>query len=165
MIGSSSAGLIGLLFVVVTLTSGADRAQAERGQALYLTPSVVHFAIVLCVSAIAVAPGLGVALSALLVGIAAAVGLARAVRSSIGIARPRQGTPAPHWSDVWMYGVTPAVIYAGIGAAAAALWMGAAGAPFALAALLLALMLVGVRNAWDLITWIAPTRGANPPPG
>lgn len=160
MIGSSSAGLIGLLFVVVTLTSGADPAQAQRGQALYLTPSVVHFAIVLCVSAIAVAPGLGPAQTAALIGVAAVVGLARAVRSSIGINRPRSGMPTPHWSDVWMYGVMPAVIYVGIGGAAAALWARAPGAAFATAVLLLALMLVGIRNAWDLVTWIAPTRGA-----
>ena len=38
MIGSAGAGLIGLLFVVVTLTQGIDRDRALRGASLYMTP-------------------------------------------------------------------------------------------------------------------------------
>ena len=53
-------------------------------------------------------------------------------------------------------------------AVAAAIWTQAsAWAATALAALLMALMLLAIRNAWDLITWMAP--GAPPdaaaPPG
>ena len=33
MLGSAGAGLIGLLFVVVTLTAGIDRSRAQRGAA------------------------------------------------------------------------------------------------------------------------------------
>src|ERR1700740_3153229 len=40
MVGSAAAGLIGLLFVVVTLTAGFDRDQAQRGQALYMNPTM-----------------------------------------------------------------------------------------------------------------------------
>jgi len=35
MIGSSAAALIGLMFVVVTLTAGRDRRDLERGKKLY----------------------------------------------------------------------------------------------------------------------------------
>ena len=57
-IGSAGAGLIGLLFVVVTLTQGFDRSRVLRGTSLYTTPSVVHFGAVLAISAIALAPAI-----------------------------------------------------------------------------------------------------------
>ena len=37
----AAAGLIGLLFVVVTLTAGFDHAQASRGAKLYMTPTAL----------------------------------------------------------------------------------------------------------------------------
>jgi hypothetical protein len=57
MIGSAGAGLIGLLFVVVTLTAGFDQSQINRGAKFYMTPTAFHFAVVLTASAVAVAPG------------------------------------------------------------------------------------------------------------
>ena len=59
MIGPAAVGLIGLLFVVVTLTAGFERSRAIRGQALYLTPTALHFAMVMVISAVAMAPRLG----------------------------------------------------------------------------------------------------------
>ena len=47
-------------------------------------------------------------------------------------------------------------------AASLALAARIAGAPHAFAALLLLLMLTGIRNAWDLVTWIAPKRPGAP---
>ena len=77
MIGSAAGGLIGLLFVVVTLTAGFERSQALRGSALYMTPTAMHFAAVLSISAVAVAPGLSAGVTAALFGfIATSAGLA-----------------------------------------------------------------------------------------
>ena len=58
-----------------------------------------------------------------------------------------------------MYGGTPSVIYLAIDGACIGLWTRAPWAPDAIAGLLLTLLLVGIRNAWDLVTWIAPMRG------
>jgi hypothetical protein len=160
MIGSAGAGLIGLFFVVVTLTQGFDRDRALRGASLYMTPSLVHFGVVLSMSAVAVAPGLPIAITAGLFALVAAVGFGNAVWATIGIGFRRLGPDAPHWSDVWLYGVAPTAIYAGLIVAAAGLAERAGWAVYANAALLLALLLVGVRNAWDLITWMAPMRAA-----
>jgi hypothetical protein len=161
MMGTASAGLIGLLFVVITLTSGFDRNNALRGQALYMTPTMVNFAVVFALSAVAEMPRLPPAGFVGLAGVALGLGFANAVRASLGIATPRAGAPIPHWSDFWMYGATPGALYA-LGLVAVWLtWRGSQAAAAALFGLLLIILLVGVRNAWDLITWIAP----GPPPG
>src|SRR5581483_8550622 len=59
MTGSASAGLTGLLFVVVTLLQVRERSQTLWGAAIYMTPTVLSFAVVLSVSAVATAPSFG----------------------------------------------------------------------------------------------------------
>ena len=159
MVGSSGGGLIGLLFVVITLTAGSDRPQAAQGERIYLTPTAMHFAVVLTMSAVAIAPDLPRWLTAVLLGLIALVGLFHAARICIATARG----VTPHWSDFWMYGAGPTAIYLGLVAAAVAV---AAGWPWAvrgLAALLLTLLVTAIRNAWDLITWIAPKKSGGGP--
>ena len=56
IVGPSAAALIGLMFVVVTLTAGRDRQQVERGQHLYTSPIVWHLGVVLVLSGLASAP-------------------------------------------------------------------------------------------------------------
>ncbi|HTX50535.1 MAG TPA: hypothetical protein VME40_14205 [Caulobacteraceae bacterium] len=163
MMGAAAASLIGLLFVVITLTAGFERANALRGQALYMTPTMVNFAVVFAIAAVAEMPRLPRSAFAGLAAMALALGLLNAIRSSLGIAHPRPGAPPPHWSDLWMYGVGPGLLHV-LGLAFCVLIL--RGAPWAapsLAGLLLVLLLVGVRNAWDLITSIAPMRGSQPP--
>ena len=158
LIGSAAGSLIGLLFVVATLTTGFERSQALRGASLYMTPTAVHFAAVLCVSAVALAPGLPTSATAAIFGLIGLVGLANAMRACVGITTYRPAAEPPHWSDFWMYGAVPAAIYLGLCAASVAIGARAEWAPHGLAALLLMLLLVGIRNAWDLVTWIAPMR-------
>jgi ABC-type Fe3+-siderophore transport system permease subunit len=56
--GSSAGALIGLQFVVMTLVAENPLARSEAlGKAL-ATPTIVHFAIVLLMSAIVSAPGM-----------------------------------------------------------------------------------------------------------
>ncbi len=155
MLGPAAVGLIGLLFVVVTLTAGFDRSKATRGQALYLTPTALHFGMVMVISAIAMAPRLGAVATAAAIEVAVLAGFAGAVRASIGIRGMRTGKDDPHWSDFWCYGVVPMVIYLGLFVAGLALAWRAAWAAEAIAALLLILLSLNVRNAWDLVTVIA----------
>jgi hypothetical protein len=156
MLGTASAGLIGLLFVVVTLTANFETTQAQRGQALYMTPTGLNFASVLAVCALTLAPGLSPAVVAGALGMVALFGLGNSLRSSIGIARPLNKSDRPHWSDFWCYGAAPVVIYLGLGAAAIGVTNRASWAVYALAGTLLFQLLLGIRNAWDLVTYIAP---------
>jgi hypothetical protein len=159
LIGSASGGLIGLMFVVVTLTSGRDRSTMLHAASLYLTPTVAHFAVVLVTSAVALAPDLPARLRGAVFGFILLIGLFYAARACLGIARPRLGVGSAHGSDLWCYGAAPTAIYAGlVTVVGLTFWLRAAWAPTAMAGLLLALLLISIRNAWDLITWIAPTR-------
>src|SRR4051794_34804657 len=110
LIGSAAAALIGLLFVVVTLTTRMGRCDAERGARLYMSPIVFHLAAIFVLSAVAMAPGLPQPATAVFAGAAAFVGLG--VGCLVSTALGRAGAPAAHWSDLWFYGVAPAALYA-----------------------------------------------------
>src|SRR4051812_32232193 len=56
IVGPSAAALIGLMFVVMTLTAGRQREDTERGKHLYTSPIVWHLGVVLALSGAAVAP-------------------------------------------------------------------------------------------------------------
>ena len=161
LMGSAAAALIGLLFVVITLTAGFERSQAMRGASLYMTPTALQFASVLSVSAVALAPRVPVVLRAGLFAVVALVGLGHAVRSCFGIRSLRPGASPPHWTDFWCYGAVPLALYASLAGSGYALWAGQPWAVHAIAAVLLGLLLCGLRNAWDLVTWIAPKRMVN----
>ena len=160
MTGSSAAALIGLLFVVATLTAGRDRATIETGAKLFMTPLVCHLGAVLVLSAAALVPSITPTAYALLSGAMAVTGAGLGVWIAIGIPR------APYerevdWFDVWWYGIIPAVIYALLGVTAAAIGARAEWALVALAVAQMALLLTTIHNAWDLVTYLAPR--AEPP--
>ncbi len=155
LIGSAAASLIGLLFVVVTLNQGRERETALKGANTYMTPIVFHFGVVLVLSAAAVAPGLGQTGIGLAESVCAAIAL---IYSLIILRRLRawSSIAPPHWTDVWFYGVAPLLIYLGLAAAAVMVWAAPAWAAYGLALVLLAHLLLGIRNEWDLVTWLAP---------
>jgi hypothetical protein len=156
IVGPSAGALIGLMFVVVTLTQGRDRKQLEAGKHLYTSPIVWHLAVVLLLSGAAVAPTMtpkvfgvgGAGLSAL--------GFAMGLRSTIGIARAQLAGPKDSLFDTWWYGIIPTVAYVGLGGASVAVLYGAGWSESAIGAALIALLLVSIHAEWDLVTFLAP---------
>ncbi len=157
--GEAAATLVGLLFLIVSFSENRDRTLMLRAASIYLTPTALHFAIVLLISALAVAPRLPVSIKMTLIGLGPLTGLYNSLWAGVRMAMRARETKLAHWSDFWMYGATPSVVYLGLVATTAALWLGVDLAPSAMAILLLALLLIGIRNAWDLVTWMAPRRG------
>ena len=158
MIGSSAAALIGLMFVVVTLTAGRDRAEVERGKALYTSPIVWHLAVILVLSGAAIAPPVALGLLGLASGCFALLGIGIGLRSALGIAR-RPGAADAAGFDIFWYGVAPLLVYAGMAAAAFGMVRGSVWGGPALAADLMALLLVSIHAEWDLVTYLAPIAG------
>lgn len=152
MVGSSAAGLIGLLFVVITLTSDFDRSKVEAGSRVFLAPTIFHFAVVLLIGAVAAMPDVPASVVAFVVAAIALTGLAVGARSLWQMARG--GVQIPHWSDYVFYGVLPAAAYLWLLAGGVALWSNVSIAPHAIGVGALALLLLGIRDAWDLATWL-----------
>jgi hypothetical protein len=154
--GSAAAGLTGLMFVVASLTTNHSRDLALRGAKIYMTPTLFHFATVLVLSALTAVPGLVPNAAGLVVGAAGVAGAVYGVRITREI-RKSTGLPPAHWSDLWFYGVAPCVLYVALIAAAVVVGASTAGALYFLGAVVMALLLAAIRNAWDLVTWLAPS--------
>lgn len=161
IVGPSAGALIGLMFIVVTLTAGRQRDQTEHGKHLYTSPIVWHLAVVLVLSGAAVAPAMTPKVFGVLTGILALLGLTMGVRSAVGIARGRLTAPENNMFDTWWYGIIPAIVYICLAAAAVAMVGGSSWSAAAVAAALIALLLISIHAEWDLATFLAPL--ADPP--
>jgi hypothetical protein len=160
IVGPSAGALIGLMFVVITLTAGRERDDTERGKHLYTSPVVWHLGVVLVLSGAAVAPTMERQIFGIVSGGLALLGVAMGVRSAVGIARSRM-TGADSMFDMWWYGIIPGVVYVGLGAAAVATCLGVSWSASAVAAALMSLLLVSIHAEWDLVTFLAPMAGAS----
>src|SRR6059058_5717241 len=110
MVGSSAGALIGLMFVVVTLTAGRDRAEVERGKHLYTSPIVWHLAVILALSGTAAVPGISARIFGFSALGLAILGFGWGIRSAAGIAR-RPGAVDFAGFDMFWYGLAPAIVY------------------------------------------------------
>lgn len=156
MIGSSAAALIGLMFVVATLTAGTDRRDSERGKHLYTSPIVWHLGVVLLLSGCAIAPTISPHFFGAIAGAAALLGVMMCGRNAIGIARTRISGAENANFDMWWYGIVPDLVYVGLGVGALGALTSMAWAASAVAAALMALLLVSIHGEWDLVTFLAP---------
>ena len=160
IVGPSAAALIGLMFVVVTLTAGRRRDDTERGKHLYTSPIVWHLGVVLVLSGAAISPTITARLFGIAAGALSLLGIAMGIRSAVGIARSRL-TGADSLFDMWWYGIIPAAVYVALGGAALAVLCGAGWSASAVAAALMALLLVSIHAEWDLVTFLAPIAGTD----
>lgn len=157
LIGAADAALIGLLFVVTTLSASMHIGgeTLSRGAAFYMTPTLFQFVTVLVVSALATVPHVTshwVAAVLVFWAVAGAI-----YSAAMGVAMRTNPLPSSgQWADVFGYGILPAAMYLGLVAAAWLSWREAANAPYAIAIGLVVLMVIGIRNAWDLVMFIVP---------
>jgi hypothetical protein len=115
----------------------------------------------LLLSGAAVAPTTGTKFFGALTGSVALVGVLLGIRSAVGIARGQLTSPENNMFDTWWYGIVPAFVYIGLGAAAVAVLSDAPSSASAVAVGLMTLLLVSIHAEWDLVTFLAPT--AEPP--
>ena len=154
MTGEAAATLTGLLFIVASLTSGRSSSGHERGVMLFTSPTVFHFASVLAISALALAPD-GERFRAVLMFAWAALSLAYTAYLAVQLYRIENPS---HWTDFWWYGAAPVALYLALAGATVTVYAHLAHAAYGVALCLTALLLVAIRNAWDLVTWLAPRR-------
>src|SRR5260221_13789841 len=95
LIGSAAGALIGIMFVVITLTAGHEPRRVSRGAPVYVTPIVFHFTVVFVVSAISEVPGLSSSLAGFFLGACALAGLAYSAATTIRLCRNGWEDPIP----------------------------------------------------------------------
>jgi hypothetical protein len=163
VVGPSAGALIGLQFILITLIAmNPIPGDAQAGHA-FGTPTVVHFAAVLLLSAVAVAPMESPVVLAWIVGF---VGFGGVVYSAIVVRRMRsQNSYEPVLEDWFFHVLLPLAGYALLAAAACALSSHAVASAFAVGIAALLLLFVGLRNAWDSVTYyVFVSRGRGDPP-
>ena len=157
MTGSSAAALTGLMFVMITLLTRMERPEdTHAGISTFSTPTVMHFAAVLLVSAVLLAPWHSPIHAGVVVALIGLYGVAYILRV---MHRARRLTFYTADLEDWAwYTIMPFVAYAAISAAAIALAAVPVQALFILAGGVVLLIFAGIRNAWDVVTYIAIER-------
>lgn len=161
VLGPASAGLIGLLFVVMSLTSNLERDKAMRGAQVFMTPIVFHLGVLVLLSSLALFPMVSepflgaVAVAGGLAGQAYAAYICRAMLSK---------DVESYGGDLLRYGLGVGALYAGLLAAGVLILARQAIGPYALALDEIALFLLMVHNAWDLVVFITPRKDNPLPP-
>jgi hypothetical protein len=151
IVGSAAGALIGLQFVVLTLI--ADRphiASAEAGAA-FGSPTVVHFGVVLFLSALLHAPWQTINIVATLWGLLGFGGIAYSV---ITIRRMRkQAAYEPVFEDWLCHVALPLVAYVILALSSFAAPSHTREALFCVGGVTLLLLFVGIHNAWDGVSY------------
>jgi hypothetical protein len=154
IVGSSSAALTGLMFVVVTLLPEARRRAGATDAALsaFATPTILHFCAALLISAMLTAPWGGLWQP----GLAASLsGLAGLIYSAIVTRRVHRSTQYTAVFEDWLWHVLlPVASYLTLVVSGLLLGKDTTGALFGMAASTLTLLFIGIHNAWDAVTYI-----------
>jgi hypothetical protein len=165
MTGSSAAALTGLMFIVITLVTNVERARRSReGTSAFSTPTVVHFCAAFFVSAALSAPWRAFAPAAVLLGVVSAAGAAYVLH--VMLRQLRFVEYQPDVEDFTFYTLLPMLAYVAILAGALLLLTLGARATdglYAVAAAVVLLILIGIHNAWDLVTFLAIIPPDDPP--
>jgi len=158
IVGSSAGALTGLQFVVIALIAESQRARTKMEIDTFGTPTVVHFCLVLLLSALLSAPwdgltGAGIAVVA--TGLGGLGYTAVVIRRAFGPIEYR-----PVFEDWLWHTILPGLAYATqVVAGLCLLRTPGVTSFFALAATSLLLLFVGIHNAWDTVTYIAVSAG------
>lgn len=152
IIGSASAALTGLMFVVVTLISGSSMRRSSEPIAAFSAPSVTHFCAALLVAAILCAPWPMLWNAGVLLGLCGLWGMAYVI---IVLRRMRrQADYTPVLEDWLWHTVFPFLSYAALVVAAILLTAGVTPALFITGAATVLLLFIGIHNAWDNVTYL-----------
>ncbi len=152
IVGSSAGALIGLQFVVITLIAAKPIAgDAQAAGAAFGTPTIIHFGVVLLLSAIASAPWNGITTVAVLWGL---VGLSGIVYAVVVAWRMRkQAVYQPDFEDWLFHVLLPFAAYAVLAISAYAALSRTREALFGVGAAALLMLFIGIHNAWDAVTY------------
>ena len=158
LMGTAAATLTGLMFVVTTLIAGIDAHLSTLNAAVsaYNTPTVVHFGTVLLLAGLLSAPWQTLSSLSLLLGL---LGLGMVLYSIIVMRRMRRVPNYQSTLEDWSwYMAFPLLANVLLMVAAFVLPKNAFSALYIVGSAMMLLLLVGIRNAWDMVTFLAVER-------
>ena len=158
LMGTAAATLTGLMFVVTTLIAGIDAHLSTLNAAVsaYNTPTVVHFGTVLLLAGLLSAPWQTFSSLSLLLGL---LGLGMVLYSIIVMRRMRRVPNYQSTLEDWSwYMAFPLLANILLMVAAFVLPRNPSSALYGVGSAMMLLLLVGIRNAWDMVTFLAVER-------
>ena len=158
LLGTAAATLTGLMFVATTLIAGIDAHLPTLNAAVsaFNTPTVVHFGTVLLLAGVLSAPWQTFSSLSLLLAI---LGLGLVFYSVIVLRRMRR---VPHYQmtlEDWSWYISfPLLANILLIVAAIVLLKNPPLALYIVGLAMMLLLIVGIRNAWDMVTFLAVER-------
>ena len=152
VVGTGAAALTGLLFVIVSLGPHVVAGQTRTGVRAFVSPIATHFTVVLVASSAMLVPELPLPLLGAFLAIGGMGGLGYTGWTRVH-ARWRAST-LPFLDWVWFVGL-PVTCFVMVLASGVAIAMSLAIGLYGIASALLLLIVVGIRNAWDVVLWVA----------
>lgn len=151
IVGGAAGALIGLQFVVLTLLAERPPPDGINANAAFSTPTIVHFTATLILAAVVSVPWEGLGLVAASSAILGLVGVAYA---AVVLRRVlRQKAYRPGLEDWTFHVAIPAIAYLMLAAAGLGLARWGDLALDAIGAAGLTLLLVGIHNSWDAVSF------------
>ena len=156
IVGSSAGALTGLMFVVITLIADSKQPPTLKEINAFATPAVVHFSGVLLISAVMSAPWPSGRMVAYGLGLSAIAGIGYMI---IVLRRLRQPTNYQKQLEDWIWHVVlPFLAYIILLVAPMGLRQNHQWALYAIGAVALLLLFIGIHNAWDTVVYVVSTR-------
>jgi len=151
IVGAAAGALIGLQFVVMTLVAARPVSRGQEAGAAFATPTIVHFSMSLLLSALMRAPWPGIVLAAWAWGL---TGLGGVIYTAIVVRRMRsQASYRPVFEDWLVHAILPMAAYAAAVVAAILAPTCELQALFAVGGVTVALLFIGIHNAWDAVSY------------
>ena len=151
IVGSSAGALIGLQFVVMTLVAANPPKGVSEGSAAFSTPTVVHFSVVLLLSALVRIPWQTTQSAAIAWGI---LGLCGLVYTAAVVRRMHvQSVYKPVLEDWIFHAMLPLASYVALVVSAFTAEEHPHGALLGVGSGALLLLFTGIHNAWDAVAY------------
>lgn len=153
IMGSAAGALTGLQFIVMALISEMPLRPGEHETSgAFAGPTMVHFVAVLLLASSLVMPWHSFGAASVVWGVA---GLGGVVYALMVVRRMhRQSAYQPVLEDWVFHAGLPICAYLGLCAAAIGVHTHLRGALFGMAGVVLLLLVVGIHNAWDNVTYL-----------
>jgi hypothetical protein len=157
LIGTASATLVALMFVAASIGAGVFTREHQAGIRSFLSPTVVHFSTVLIICLLATIPTETWSVLGVLLTCAGVIGLAYS--GWIWRRMMKHGIIASiDVVDRLWYALLPTATHLLVIVAGVSLWRQSEVSLNILALALILLLLIGLRNSWDMTVWVMDHR-------